>query len=77
MHVRIKKLIGSILIVALALLYALVATTIASAKLADASGWIHLIYFLLTGVFWVIPAMFIINWMMRPPKQNKQQSGVN
>lgn len=74
MPVRLKKLIGSILIVALAMLYALVATTIASAKLADASGWVHLVYFLLTGVFWVVPAIFLINWMMRPPKARKQQS---
>lgn len=72
MPVRLKKLIGSILIVVLAILYALVATTIAAAKLADASGWVHLIYFLVTGIFWVVPAIFLINWMMKPPKASKQ-----
>ncbi|MDJ0614628.1 MAG: DUF2842 domain-containing protein [Rhizobiaceae bacterium] len=68
MPVRIKKLIGSILIIAIAMLYALIATTIAAAKLADASGWVHLIYFLVTGLFWVVPAMFIITWMTKPGK---------
>ena len=68
MKQRTKKLIGTVLIVALAILYAVVATTIAAAKLADASGWIHLAYFLVTGVFWVVPAMWVISWMMRPPK---------
>lgn len=74
MPIRLKKLIGSLLIVILAMFYALIATTIASSKLADASGWVHLVYFLVTGVFWVVPAIFLINWMMRPPKPGKQQS---
>lgn len=68
MNVRIKKIIGTVLIVVIAMLYALIATTIASAKLADSNGWIHMIYFLVTGLLWVVPAMFIINWMSRPPK---------
>ncbi len=61
-----RKLIGTVLIVVIAIIYALVATTIASARLAEA-GWVaHLIYFLVTGVLWIVPAMFIINWMMKP-----------
>lgn len=73
MPVRLKKFIGSILIVVIALVYALVATTIASATLAEASGWMHLLYFLVTGVFWIVPAMFIISWMSRPPKSGEAQ----
>lgn len=68
MHTRTKKLIGTVLIVAIALIYALVATTIAATKLADANGWVHLIYFLVTGILWVVPAMYIISWMMKPSK---------
>ena len=68
MPVRIKKLIGSVAIIVIAMVYALLATTIASAKLADASGWVHLLYFLVTGFFWVVPAMYIITWMTRPGK---------
>ena len=71
MNLRMKKLIGSILIVVIALGYAIIATTIASAKLADASGWVHLAYFLITGFLWIVPAMYIIAWMNRPPKQQK------
>lgn len=66
---KTRKLIGTFLIVAIAVLYALVATTIAAAKLADASGWVHLIYFLVSGIFWVVPAMLIINWMLKPDKK--------
>ena len=72
MSVRLKKLIGSIVIVVLAFLYALVATTIAASKLADSSGWIHLVYFFVTGLMWVVPAIFIISWMTKPGKAEKQ-----
>jgi len=71
MKQRTRKLIGTFFIVAIALLYALVATTIAAAKLADASGWIHLVYFLVTGIFWVVPAMWMINWMLKPDKPSE------
>jgi len=74
MHTRTKKLIGTFLIVFMALLYALVATTIAAAKLADASGWVHLVYFVVSGLLWVVPAMFIITWMSRPSKAEMHEN---
>ena len=72
MKQRTRKLIGTFLIVTVALLYAVISTTIAAAKLADASGWIHLVYFLFTGILWVVPAMLIINWMLKPDKQSEK-----
>ena len=74
MQQTLRKLLGTVLIIALAGIYALVATTIASAKLADAGGFVHLIYFLLTGLLWVLPAMWLIKWMMRPDKLPNQES---
>jgi|EP01133_Synstelium_polycarpum_P027403 arginine exporter protein ArgO len=71
MPVRLKKLIGTILLVTLVCVYAIVATIFAVALLANASPWIHLIYFLGTGLLWVIPAMFIISWMEKAPKKKK------
>lgn len=68
MPVRLKKLIGTILIVILVVVYALVATTVATYRLAEAAWWVHLLYFLFTGVLWVVPAMFLIRWMERAPK---------
>ncbi len=72
MKQRTRKLIGTFIIVIIAMLYAVISTTIAAAKLADASGWVHLIYFLFTGMLWVVPAMFTINWMLKPDKPNKR-----
>lgn len=69
MPVRLKKLIGTILLILLVVIYALVAVTIAAARLADAGSFAHFLYFLVTGFLWVIPAMFLIRWMEKTPKQ--------
>ncbi len=70
MSSSIKKLFGTIALVALVVIYALVATAVATAQLAQSPWWIHLAYFLFTGVLWVVPAMFLIRWMIRLPKDN-------
>ena len=69
MPVRLRKFIGMLLIVALVVIYALVATTIASALLGASPWYIHLLYFFLTGLLWIVPAMFIIRWMEKPAKK--------
>ncbi|APO74305.1 hypothetical protein AM571_CH01471 [Rhizobium etli 8C-3] len=66
MPVRLRKFIGTILIVVLVLLYALLANTIAVAALGGSSWRVHLLYFSLTGLVWVLPAMLIIKWMAGP-----------
>ncbi len=44
----------------LGLIYALVATTVAAATLGAAHWSVHLLYFLVTGLLWILPAMVII-----------------
>jgi Protein of unknown function (DUF2842) len=66
MPLRLKKFIGTILIIILVLTYALLATTVASLKLATSPWWVHLLYFLLSGLLWILPAMLIIKWMAGP-----------
>ncbi|MCB1417522.1 MAG: DUF2842 domain-containing protein [Notoacmeibacter sp.] len=68
MPVRLKKFIGTFVLIALVVIYALVATTVAVARLGESSAWVHLAYFLFTGVLWVVPAIGIISWMNKPPK---------
>ncbi|WP_343314367.1 DUF2842 domain-containing protein [Brucella sp. BE17] len=71
MPVRLKKLIGTVLLVLLVIVYALFATIIAVAHLAESSALVHLLYFFFTGILWVLPAMAIIWWMAQP--QRKKQ----
>jgi len=65
----LRSFIGTILIILIVSIYALLATTIATATLATAPWWAHLLYFLLTGLLWVIPAMLVIKWMAGPFKK--------
>ena len=68
MNVRVKKLIGTILLVALVVIYALAATTFATYRLAESSGWVHLAFFAFSGLLWILPAMGLISWMEKKPR---------
>lgn len=68
MPIRLKKLIGTILLIVLVVVYALVATTVAVARLGESGPLAHLAFFVFTGILWILPAMGIIKWLMLPPK---------
>ncbi len=72
MPLRLKRLIGTVLIIVLVLVYALVATTIAARTLAQSEWYIHLLYFFLSGLLWILPAMLIIKWMAGPKLKAKR-----
>ena len=60
---RVKKLIGLVLIVVLVIVYSICAVAVASATLANAPWYAHMLYFAFSGVLWVVPAAVIIKWM--------------
>ncbi len=67
---RLRSFIGTILIIILVIFYALAATTIATLTLATSPWWVHFLYFLISGLIWILPAMVIIKWMAGPkPKK--------
>jgi uncharacterized membrane protein len=68
MNIRLKKLIDTVMLIALVVIYALAATTFATYRLADSSAWAHLAFFVFSGILWVLPAMWLISWMERKPK---------
>jgi hypothetical protein len=63
---RLRKLIGTVLLVAFVTAYIVVAVTIGDFRIRDASWPIQAIYFLVAGLAWVLPAGLIIRWMQRP-----------
>lgn len=66
MSQRLRKLVGSIVLVVFVIAYALVVMVVAAAWLQGASGLVQLVFFLVTGLAWVIPAGLLIRWMQRP-----------
>lgn len=68
MPIRLRKLIGTVLLVALVVVYSLVATIVAVAQLSQSGPLVHLVFFLVSGLLWVLPAMGIIKWLILEPK---------
>jgi hypothetical protein len=68
MPVRVKKFIGIFIMIVLVIVYAMTAVTVATYRLAESPWYIHMAYFLVTGLLWVLPAMWLIKWMETPPK---------
>jgi RsiW-degrading membrane proteinase PrsW (M82 family) len=66
---RLRSFIGTIIIICLVIAYAVVATSFATAALSTQPWWVHLSYFVATGLLWIVPAMFIIRWMAGPKPQ--------
>jgi len=66
MPVRIRKLIGTIALLVLVSVWALLAMTLAQSALTDINGLVATIFYVVAGLGWVLPAMPIISWMSRP-----------
>ncbi len=72
MPVRLKKLVGTLLLVAFVTIYAILATAYATLYLSASAAYVHLLYFLLTGILWVVPAMVVIRWMEGAPRRARR-----
>ncbi|WP_062114202.1 DUF2842 domain-containing protein [Aureimonas sp. AU40] len=63
MPIRLKKLVGTLLLVVFVAVYAVLATAYATLYLSASATYVHLLYFFATGILWIVPAMFVIRWM--------------
>jgi len=65
MPIRLRKLIGAFALIALVIVWALLAMALAQTTLTSVSGWVAAIYYVVAGLGWVLPAMPLIRWMSR------------
>lgn len=68
MPIRIRKLIGAVALIVLCLTWALLAMAFAQFPVIKASGLVEVIYYVVAGLGWVLPAMPLVRWMLRPEK---------
>ena len=66
MKIRTRKLIGAFALLALVAVWSLVAMALAQSVLTDINGFVAVIYYVVAGLGWVLPAMLLIKWMARP-----------
>jgi hypothetical protein len=69
MPIRIRKLIGAVALLVLVVSWSLAAMAIAQAPVIKANGLVEALYYVLSGLGWVLPAMPIIRWMSRPDQK--------
>ncbi len=68
MSQRVRKLIGTFLLLLLVAAWSLLTMALAQSALTDINGWVAGIFYVVAGLGWVLPAMPLISWMAKPDK---------
>lgn len=63
MPIRLKKLIGTLLILIWLFFYVLFALKLAATILPDSHWAVQVLYYAFAGMAWIVPPGFIIQWM--------------
>jgi Protein of unknown function (DUF2842) len=71
MHIRTRKLVGTIALFVLVAVWALLAMALAQSVAIPASQWVAMLYYAVAGLGWVVPAMPLIWWMARPDDRGR------
>jgi hypothetical protein len=66
MPIRLRKLIGAFALIALVVIWALVAMALAQLPAIKANGFVEVIYYVVAGLGWVLPGMLLVRWMSKP-----------
>jgi hypothetical protein len=66
---RARRFIGTIALLTLVIVWALLAMALAQSVLTNINGFIAAIYYVVAGLGWVLPAMPIISWMAKGDRE--------
>ena len=68
MNIRTRKLLGTVFLLMLVVVWSLLGMTIAQTPWLANSGVRQAIFYVVAGLGWVLPAMPIVAWMSRPDR---------
>ncbi|MBO4222487.1 MULTISPECIES: DUF2842 domain-containing protein [Bradyrhizobium] len=68
MNIRTRKLLGTIFLLMLVVVWSLLGMTVAQTPWLANSGLLQAIFYVVAGLGWVLPAMPIVAWMSRPDR---------
>ncbi len=66
MTIRKRKLVGTIALLVLVVVWSLLGMAVAQTPWLAASKLAQAIFYVVAGLGWVLPAMPLISWMSRP-----------
>ena len=75
MHIRTRKLIGTVALLLLVTVWALLAMAFAQIALRSANGLVAALFYVIAGLGWVLPAMPLVAWMVRPDRTQDRSPG--
>ncbi|MBO0718831.1 MAG: DUF2842 domain-containing protein [Rhizobiales bacterium] len=67
MPARFRKLIGAVALFVLVIVWALMAMAVAQFPAIRDDTILSILYYVIAGLGWVLPAMPLISWMSGPP----------
>jgi hypothetical protein len=70
MPVRLRKLIGGIVLIALIVGWALLAMALAQLPVIKANAIVEAIYYVVAGLAWLLFAMPLVRWMVLDKRAN-------
>jgi hypothetical protein len=65
---RLRKFIGAIALLVLVVVWALLAMALAQSPTIRDNAVLSLVYYVIAGLGWVLPAMPLVSWMLRKPR---------
>ncbi len=68
MTIRLRKFIGAVALFILVVVWALLAMALAQAPVVRDHAVVSVIYYVVVGLGWVLPAMPLVRWMSRPDR---------
>ena len=68
MGTRLRKLIGTVVMLAFIIFYALFAMAVAEGRITQAPKLIQTLAYIVLGLIWVVPLMPLVRWMAKPDK---------
>jgi Protein of unknown function (DUF2842) len=69
MTMRVRKLIGTAVLLLLIVVYSLLAMAVAMVlQMQSANKAVELAYYVVAGTLWIVPAGAVIWWMQQPDK---------
>lgn len=71
MPVRLRKLIGTIGLLTLVMVWSLLAMGTAQFVLPSTNSLLAWIYYAVAGMGWVLPAMPLVRWMSQPAPRDR------
>jgi hypothetical protein len=69
MTIRTRKFLGTIALLMLVAVWSLLGMAVAQMPWLANSGLLQAIFYVVAGMGWVLPAMPIVSWMVRPDLQ--------